>query len=296
MNHKRRGVTDANRPEKWTAGIDWFRYKTREFADYRPVLAAIRDIQSKDLEKASNLRPWRFQGWAGQQTDTIRWGVSGGSLIWESSGTVAHSTLGLSDLCDGYASRIDLQITLSLCSPLLTFGTSLLKSIIPNSNSQPQTRIPAGLHLGTSGLWLGTVGKRTHHSYLRVYDKGVESRSAPPGKMWRVELETKYSHSRTLWQLNRRAMERPEWCAQYVVQSSTSRGFSWPFALHTDESLDVNVGRKTQTTPSRLAAWLCRSVSPVIPRLLTVFTVGEVLQMLGLSDVAVPTGKDDAHG
>jgi len=55
--------------------------------------------------------------------------------------------------------------------------------------------------------------------------------------------------------------------------------------------VDVNLGRKSESTAGTLAVWLSQTVKPTIPRLLTVFSVAEVLEMLGLSDVAVPIGK-----
>jgi hypothetical protein len=290
-----RGLANEDRPQKWTAGVDWFRYRTNDFEDTRPLLHAIRDVQQEDTQKASRLRPWRFQGYDGWQTDTIRYGQRNGRVIWESSGSAAQRTLGLSALCTGSAKRIDLQITLQLCTPLPTFGSSLLRSITQSSISQHRNQIRCGLHTETTGLWLGTVGRRTHRSYLRIYDKGVESRQAVKGKMWRIELEAKHSHAAELWLRNQHRLKDPEFCAAYCVSSLKSSGCSWPYGdLGTDE-VDIALGRDQRTTPSRLAGWLINSVAPTIPRLLTVFSVHEVLEMLSLSDVAAPTGKDNAQ-
>lgn len=112
--------------------------------------------------------------------------------------------------------------------------------------------------------------------------------------MWRIELEAKYSHARELWRKESHRLNEPEFCANYCVSSLKSSGCSWPFGDIGGERLVQSLGGKTQSTPSRLAGWICASVAPVIPRLLTVYTVGEVLMMLGLSDVAAPTGKDNA--
>jgi len=140
------------------------------------------------------------------------------------------------------------------------------------------------------------VGRRTHRSYFRIYDKGVEKRVAPPGVLWRVELEAKQSHAEKLCQQNLAQLKDPTFCAHYCVRSLISLGCSWPFAPFSDEQLDISTGRTTQTTPTRLAAWLCQSVTPVIRRLRTVYTVGELLQMLELSDVAVSTEKEYVRG
>lgn len=216
-------------------------------------------------------------------------------MIWESSGERAHSTLALTELCPGFASRIDLQATLSLSRSLPGFGTYLLDSITQTSISRRRTPTRLGVSSANCGLWLGTVGRRTHHSYIRVYDKGVEARCAAPGTMWRVELEAKHSHAAELCRTNYHQLTNPAFCASYSVESLKSQGCSWPFAPFSDERVDRNTGRTSSTTPTKLAAWLYRSVNPAIRRVLTVYTVGEVLLMLGISDVAMPIGGDNAR-
>jgi hypothetical protein len=139
------------------------------------------------------------------------------------------------------------------------------------------------------------VGRRTARSYVRIYDKGVESNLAPPGIVWRIEVEAKQSHARELWQQNQSNLRRPEWCAQYSVESLISQGCSWPFGPFTEERLDVRLGRNERTTPTKLAAWLVLSVRPVIQRLLAVYSATELQTMLGLSDAVASTGKDNAR-
>jgi len=280
--------------EKWTGGIDWFRWQTTEFNDTKPLLDTIRDVQEGDRARASNLRRWSFQGFRGWQTDSLRWGQRNGRVLWESSGSPAAAMSDLSELCTGYASRIDTHCTMRLSAPLPSFGTSLLASTSPTSTSRSRRSILVSRHTATNGLWLGTVGRRTSPSYLRVYDKGVEARCAAPGVLWRIELEAKHQHARKLWELNQARLKSPEFCASYSVQSLTSRGFSWPFGPLANESLDTSAGPKPRSTIQSLAAWVCLSVRPAISRLRTVFTVAELLEMLGLSDVAAPTGKENA--
>jgi hypothetical protein len=138
------------------------------------------------------------------------------------------------------------------------------------------------------------VGTRTSPSYIRVYDKGVEARCAPPGVLWRIELEAKYQHARKLWTKNAQDLTNPSWCAKYSVQCLTQRGFAWPAGPLSGERLDVSAGPKPQSTPTTLASWLVLSVRPAIQRLRSVFSVAEILEMLALSDAAAPTGKDNA--
>lgn len=294
MNRNVKSLSREERHPKWTAGLDYFRYRSKDFADTDPMIDRLREIQEQDMSRASSLKPWKFQGYRGWQTDSVRWGQRGGRVLWESSGTMAACTLDRMVLSSGVALRIDLQITLQLCTPRPTLGSLLLSSATPTSPSSQTPRTLRGVHTETSGLWLGTVGRRTAPRYIRVYDKGVEQRAALPGLLWRVEVEAKQTEAQALWQQNRARLNDPTFCASYCASSLKSSGCSWPFGAIGNESVSVRRELELPPTPTRLASWLCTSVRPVIPRLLTVFTVGEVLTMLGLSDVAGPTGKDDA--
>jgi hypothetical protein len=281
-------------PLAWTAGIDWFRWIINTPSDSRAARERIDEIQQRDRAAGSKLRRWSFEGFRGFQSDSLRWGERLGDLLWECSGETAADTMDRMGSSSGHCSRIDLQITWRLSSGQPELGTSLLgfkPGIIPHHLSN---RTPCGLSVSSTGLWLGTVGRRTSPSYYRLYDKGVELKAAPRGHLWRLELEAKGSHSKALTCKYPQELRQPTWCARYLVSRWKSLGCSWPYEQFTNAPPDPAVMPKTQPTASRLAFWLMISVAPAVQRLLTVFTVAEVLEMLKLSDVAAPTEKDNA--
>jgi hypothetical protein len=114
------------------------------------------------------------------------------------------------------------------------------------------------------------------------------------GKLWRVELEAKYNHAEQLWKDYGSSLNDPSFCARYVASSVRRSGSRWPFEELATSDVDIRLGKKEETTAGRLAVWLAQSVAPVLPRLLTVFSVAEVLEILKLSDVAEPIGKANA--
>lgn len=287
--------TSASRPEKWTAGVDWFRYKVEHPDHIHPTMEAIRELQCNDAERASAVKPWRFQGYEGLATDSIRWGKRGGLVLWESSGARAADTMGFMAPSGGSALRIDLQVTFKFSTSQPHLGTSLMPSSQATTPTRRHRPIRVGLSTATDGLWLGTVGRRTSPSYIRVYDKGVESKLAAPGLIWRVEVEAKNTHSRELCQTHLSSLANPKFCASYVASSLTRLGSHWPWPELAKLPVDVKLGRKEETTAGKLACWVKHTVGPTIPRLLTVFTVAEVLEMLNLSAVAVPTGRGNVR-
>jgi hypothetical protein len=290
-----KSLVTPDRPEKWTAGVDYFRWKVDRMHAVQKVRDRLEELQQRDRQRASSLKPWKFQGYNGWQTDSVRWGARGGLLLWESSGQVAASTMAFMEPSIGFALRIDLQTTLAYSSPLPHFATRLIGYSQATLSTSLRRQILAGLSTRTDGSQLGTVGRRTSPSYLRVYDKGVESSLAPKGTMWRVEVEAKGTHARKLCDSHLNSLTNPKFCANYVASSVTRLGLRWPCSGLADSPVDIRLGTREETTAGKLALWLSHSVAPTIPRLLTAFTVAEVLEMLKLSDVAAPIGKDDAH-
>lgn len=286
---------NASRPIKWTAGVDWYRYIVDGVMDFARARDTAEAIQREDVGRGSAFRRWSFEGYRGFQTDSLRWGQREGKLLWECSGATAAATMDRMGSYSGHCSRIDLQTTWCLSTGQPQLGTSLLGSKLATIRRPRSNQTPCGLSVSSTGLWLGTVGRRTSPSYFRLYDKGVELKCAPPGEVWRLELEAKGRHSAGLACKNQQELRQPTWCARYLVQRWKSSGCSWPYEQFTDAPPDAAVLPPETPTAGRLAIWLTHSVAPTIPRLLTVFTVAEVLEMLKLSAVAAPTGRADAQ-
>lgn len=286
-------------PTERTAGVDYFRYRVAALRDVRTVRDHVRHIQEEDVAKGSKRAKWRFNGYEGFQTERIRYGERSGRLIWETSGKSAPHTWTLVPLVGGTAMRVDVQTTLRLSHSLVEFGKRFLP---PEATSLPYT-LPNGMEVtqrrGARGLWFTSVAARTGDRHFRLYDKGAEQKDDPPGKKWRIELEAKY---RLAEGLCREAVERlkdPEWCDSYVESQWRSVGCYWPIPSIAGYDVAVRLPPKRMPGVSDLAIWVNRSVRPTIPRLLKCYTVGEVLTMLGLEEVASPrrsANEDVANG
>lgn len=195
----------------------------------------------------------------------------------------------------GSAKRIDLQVTLDFSSELLSFGDSCLRSSTQTTRRQRQSGTLIGRSTRTDGLFCGSVGKRTGPRYFRVYDKGVESKSAAQGRKWRLELETKYNLAEDLCNEHLCHLKEPRFCASYCIASWKSLGLSWPVTAFADDLKPVAIRNNEPSPAAKLLLWYGTTVKPTMPRVLSVFSVAEVLQMLGLEDVAIPTPKHHAH-
>lgn len=273
--------------ESWQAGPDWFRTKIVGPKRVKEALAAIRDVQSEDLNNAGKIRPFRLNGYAGHSTTSVGWGVRDFGLIWETHGEATPFTMTRLRSFVGSALRIDLQLTLAFTSRQEKFGARCLRRTSRTSNPQTSTGRLLGVQKRTDGSYCGTVGRRTHPRYWRVYDKGVESKSAPAGHKWRLELEAKGTLAEDLCKLGVDKLLDQQFCAKYCVSSWRQEGFSWPIREFAKSIEVVTPRKKPPGDAIALHHWIASSVKPAIARLRTVYTVAEVLDVLGLSDVAI---------
>lgn len=115
------------------------------------------------------------------------------------------------------------------------------------------------------------------------------------GHKWRLELETKGSVAEELWAKHHSRLREPGFCARYCVAQWKSSGFSWPLDGFTEDIELVSERNRKPTPPFGLALWLQSTVRPTIPRLLTVFSVAEVIEMLGLTDAVNLMRREDAE-
>lgn len=273
-----------------TAGVDWFRYRVNGLREVRAVRDAIEAIQDEDRAKGSKLGKFSLAGYTGPRTESIRYGLRGGKLLWETSGEQAPYTWTRVPLCGGSITRVDLQVTLRLSTSLPGFGMRFL----PPEATTPPFRLANGTGVwwkqGAGGYWHGQVAARTADAHFRLYDKGGESGRDAYNRLWRLELEAKYSHAEALGCQAEQEMRNPEWCGRYVESLWRSQGLLWPIPRHAGEHVPLRMPERARPTAAKLGEWLIRSVRPVIPRLLTVYSVNEILQMLDLDTLAAPVG------
>lgn len=214
--------------------------------------------------------------------------------MWETSGAAARSIMTRMPLSGGTVTRVDLQQTVLLSAARPQFGTHCLQLAETTPNPRLLSGRPVGLQSRSNGAWCGLVNDRDAPEYFRLYDKGTESKSHGRGLRWRLELEVKYSHADALWRRHREDLMDPQWLASYLKQRWLSQGCCWPIAVDVDDAAPVKPEPSSRPTLGALAVWMHRTVRPVVVRLLKVYTVNEVLQMLELDLVAQPIRRLDA--
>jgi hypothetical protein len=283
----------ADCPPERTAGLDWCRVILELHDAQVKARDLIEEIQVEDFEAGSRLKPWSFQGYEGRQSDSIRFGVREGRMLWETSGERCQDTARRMRSSGGRASRVDLQQTLRFSAPQPQFGMRCLPRAATTLPRQLPSRTPVGLQWRSNGAWCGTAGRRTSSVYGRVYDKGTESGAAAPGLLWRVEIEAKHREAEALWRDHQEDLENPDWVASYSELRWRSLGCSLPLSKHGMRSVSVRRAAPAERSAGARLDWLTRSVRPTLPALARAVGWPRVYQALGIAPL---TQGSDTHG
>lgn len=284
-------------PEWIRPGIDWLTFITDDRKSTDSLVSVLTPLAREQAARGEKKRPFRFMGWKGESLGGVRLGIRGDTAVAQLSGELCNDSWTLLRSSPGRVTRLDLQATLKLSTSRTDFARRLLRHSARTRQLPPERRTPTSYSSATSGLRIGTAGLRTRRSYLRVYDKGAEAETHKPGILWRVELEAKRDLAPQLWNRIKSAPDVPQLCYDSCAQSWKQAGLRWPLPKSTKGYAMPPKQKKEPPPAHALGAWLRTSVAPTIPRVLAVYSVADVLDMLGMSHLAIPApnGGDDEN-
>lgn len=274
------------------AGVDWLTLMCDGDEEKSRAFAVVERCWEEDAAQGEKPRPWRWQGYQGWLTPSIRAGSMGGRLCVQTSGSQANTLWTRLASSGGRPTRLDVQTTVQLSSSEDAFGMRFLRRARTTHRRPPNSCPKISVAKDTDGLWLGTVGRRTAPRFVRVYDKGVETKTAPPGILWRVELEAKQQLAEALWTGIRQAKDSARFCLEQCRAHLTSAGCSWPSIVESDRRAPVRGPKPPPPTAASLLAWYKSGVAPTIPKVLAVYGMKAVLDALGLPTLGMVDDAD----
>lgn len=248
-----------------TAGVDWITFVTQGKDD---TLAAWQlgqaQIAAQELT-GEKVLPWGFQGYRGHRSGGVAVGSrdDGGIIIM--SGAAASSSWSTTERLCGTVSRLDLQTTLQLVSPMPHGGSWLTQLMV--SDRQFRSGLRSGsMKCASTGLWLGTMGSRASTAFVRVYDKGVEQGTDQPGAVWRIEAEYKKARAQHHYQSLFKAPSRAAYCSSAAFSSLGSFGGQVPLGLALSPTPTAPVAKRSSRSTSDLQ-YLKQYVAPLLRRM-----------------------------
>jgi len=246
-----------------SAGLDWL------------TVTSQRDEDGYDWYDLFRLQPglsedWRNKWYIGRKKTGFRWGYSEkqGYIFMSTGETVPHIFNSVVPAAKN-VSRVDFQVTVELTNPIETLAENYYAHMC-KCKKRKYTLITNN----NKGKTL-YVGSRQSSSFGRVYDKGVESKQAVAGKIWRYEIELKQPRShkvaRKLLELinpwdkteDIKRMDLTLAVLPTVYDWFDDRGVLPIFDRDGSNELVVEIGRKVTTDEKKLE-WLTTQVRPTI--------------------------------
>jgi hypothetical protein len=271
----------------YTCGIDWL---TMTHPDTAEVLGWREEqLHKVALELSGGLagqerRVWRWQGYTGWAFCGVRWGTSRQGSVIQSSGHTAHSLAAIINWQGYRCTRVDLQVTCRTAQNDGTRAVRALELMAVDSRSRAGRGAPHAITSidGHGSGYTLQLGRRASDRYVRVYDKGRESRDEQYAGMVRLELEAKGDLARDLWAKLEAQYFARSFVQEYVGSTLARYGLAALAELTPDVPLvDVSYSETPSDLESRLE-WLRTSVRPVIRRLLADGRYYDILDALEL--------------
>lgn len=231
---------------------------------------------------------WHGHGYRGWHTPGIAFGAraDGGYMRLSGAQSAEHwfEALATAENC----SRIDLAVDTQLDLPVTSIVDECYGEI-PNrarhGGRPPMMRVVKDTRAGQT-LYLGA---RTSTSFGRLYDKGVESKSAAPGLRWRFELEAKQERAQQFAELLKAAA-----CPRSFIQGAVAGFFFDRIGVRLAQIplASFNKTERDAPTSARLLQWLSIGVRPTVAKLMRVYGRQRVLTALGIPLNSAVDGHD----
>jgi DNA relaxase NicK len=268
----------ATAPLPTSCAVDWITQvysepEQRERARFRVGL-----WQLDEQRKGNFFSNFTVGGMCGLTVGGTAFAASEARAVAQVSGQESRSRWRDLVAIGGSTSRLDLQLTCELGPGSRCPARG---SYVPSRRALRVGRPVTSRTLiqGSDGGVTLYAGASSSESRLRVYDKGVESGSHPPGKLYRWELQLRRKLAQAA--VNElRAAPDPAVCISSIIRGDALRravripdAFGGPLTL-------LRCGSTTDTIAS--LEWLARGVAPSVARLVAHGQLDAVLAALDL--------------
>lgn len=268
-----------------SSGIDYCTMTAKRGDRAEQLRDRANQLLAEQVDSGNDLKMWKLSGYRGKRSGGVAFGVrhDGCILVLSSSAaaTLAYKSIPLAD----NVSRIDLQVT---CFDASTQAErahlgyySMLEA--PRRRGRPPT---ASLRLNSRGGQTLYCGSRASDKVGRLYDKGIEQKTAPAGAYWRYEVEYKRDEAARIARLSSEAKLDDALIAAFVADFFGSRGLPIPACIEDLETIAAEHRATLQfdgiTDSDRTLRWLNQTVAASVQRLIDSGRLADVVRALGM--------------
>jgi hypothetical protein len=276
-------ISPKSRVKSVTADVDWLTITSGDEGMRDRLYGEARKLAEEFQRQKAPIKPWSWMGYSGWKCDGFRSGSRADSDIVMLSGAEAARWWSLFAPLAGNCSRLDLAVTVDLIDPFPEHAAFLWQNI-PSAAELAKLQLPRFTYItNTDGGDTIYVGSRSSAHFGRVYDKGVESKTAEPGKLWRYEVEYKKPLSKCALT---RLIEQGDKFNQAQAIRNTVFNWFWtrqiaPIFEAEGLTLQIEYEARVTSDDTRLN-WLSQQVSKSVGDLVARGKGDAVLEALGL--------------
>lgn len=246
-----------------------------------------------ERQAGARVRPFRLQGYVGQQAGRVRYGERENAGLVQLSGDLARQHLEAVRGLQDSLTRIDIATTVQLPTYDPEVGRRAFAQAIAHRTEHPRSALPSQTSDADGGYTL-YLGDRTANYYLRLYNKQAERLAAHDSegaeqyaRCWRVELECKGGPAPMLAKLVDEHPDPSGYIQSYLHTYLAEHGVTPIFPPSGCKALKPGFTRRSDR--AKTLSWFRTAVAPGIRRLLADAPGRDVYDALGLpvpSDLA----------
>ena len=257
----------VNDEQRLTAGVDWFTATAKkDDVGVKWYQSFLKYSDNARRTRGENSSDWRNRWYKGMTIDGLTWGYSQqlGYIVIASGATAQKVWLDLFPGNGGKVTRVDIAVTVELDEAKPDAAT---EAYLARPDVAQRKYAVIQNSLGGNTLY---VGSRSSEQYGRLYDKGVEAKIAPPGEIWRYEVEFKKPKSdifvNTLYERIAKGGLPETMLVSTVWLWFFDRGVN-PLFRTSNAGVIKPSSEFVATTSDRQLRWLRTSVAPTLMKL-----------------------------
>lgn len=260
------------------ASVDWVTMTTSEDKVGYIWYGLYTKYRAQKQRQADIEKPFSNGYYTGLKIASMQWGYEKhlGYILIISGGDAEKLWQHLKP-SDARVTRLDLCV--DFVKPDVSY---LAKDLYEGTTAERKREQPKlSLYLGPDGGDTLYLGSRHSQQFGRLYDKGVESSTAAPGRYWRAEVEYKKPLSGLMATelAEESSDERVGAISDTVINWFLDRGIRLMEDWESRPGMTISVEQRV-TTADRKLAWLKSQVSPTVRQLISLGLGKEVMKSL----------------
>jgi len=267
-----------------TAGVDWITCVWSDEKSARRARFRWSLWQADACLRGNYQRPWSIGGHNGSEVGGVAWAERTGSAVGQVTSALADELFAGAVGLNGRPSRIDIQATFIIPKGAKSLAARAYRATVKDrSVGRPVTA--RTFICGTDGGATCYLGAASSEQRVRVYDKGVQEGTHPPGIRWRIEMQARRKVARAIASEVASSSDRGSTILSLLAGECARSGFVIPRCSPQRASTKAD-----QRLPDTLQGmrWLESSVRPTVQRLAEHLPIEQLLDVLGLSRDARP--------